>query len=206
MLYAMEPRADAPPPSAAVAVLAFGSLISDPGVEIEPLISERRKVATPFPVEFSRFSGSRDGAPTLVPIDTGGAPVTAELLVLDPKVTIDEAKSLLWRRETRQENSGKKYVEPANPGPNNVLVNTTAAMAGVDTILYVDFPASGKIGVPTAAQLAQAAVESARRRSDGRDGISYLIEAKTSGIVTPHARVRSADPRSHRCIESRGRA
>jgi hypothetical protein len=37
----------------------------------------------------------------------------------------------------------------------------------------------------TAEHLAELAIESARRERHGRDGISYLIEAKRNGIVTP---------------------
>ena len=65
------------------------------------------------------------------------------------------------------------------------LVATAISLAGLDTVPYVDFPPGGKIDAPTATQIAEEAVRSATRRTDGRDGISYLIEAKASGIITP---------------------
>lgn len=48
-----------------------------------------------------------------------------------------------------------------------------------------NFPPSGKLDAPTATELADAAVQSARSRTDTRDGISYLIDVKAKGIVTP---------------------
>jgi hypothetical protein len=168
-----------------VAILAFGSLIAEPGPEIQPLMRERRRVITPFNVEFARFSNSRGGGPTLVPVSEGGGPVAAELLILDPAVAVEDAKSMLWRRETRQENRGKAYREPANPGPNTVLVRTLISFEEIGTVLYVDFPTAGKIAAPTADQLAEAAMRSVERAAKGRDGITYLAQAKESGIVTP---------------------
>jgi len=53
-----------------IGILAYGSLIEEPGKEIEPLIRERRKgIKTPFSIEFARSSSTRDGAPTLVPVE-----------------------------------------------------------------------------------------------------------------------------------------
>ena len=81
---------------ARIAILAFGSLIEDPGEEIGPLIRERiRPVTTPFSIEFARSSGYRCGAPTLIPVDAGGFPVNAVLLVLDDTVGLEPAMSLL---------------------------------------------------------------------------------------------------------------
>ena len=54
-------------PRSAVGILAYGSLIADPGVEIGPLIVRRIDTLTPFPVEYARFSATRGGRPTAVP-------------------------------------------------------------------------------------------------------------------------------------------
>jgi hypothetical protein len=54
---------------------------------------------------------------------------------------------------------------------------------GVAVVLSARFPAT--IWPLTAAQLAELAIESARRERGDRDGISYLIMMKQSGIVTP---------------------
>ena len=166
-------------------ILAYGSLIDDPGDEIAAATSHRKKMTTPFSIEFGRSSGTRGSAPTLVPVSSGGAPVNAVLLVLKDSVSEDDAASMLWRRETRKTDSTKRYIRPKQPGPNNVLVESVK-IGGV-TILYTDFADAGKLKSPTAKQLAEFAVTSAGNRSvpDGRDGISYLISAKKAGISTP---------------------
>ena len=78
-------------------VLAYGSLIDDLGPELGPHVRWCiPNIETPFPVEFARTSSSRDGAPTLVPV---------------------ERADLLWRRETRE--TGDRHYKPKpNAGPN----------------------------------------------------------------------------------------
>src|SRR3954447_17111626 len=52
-----------------VGILAYGSLIDNPGAEIEAaLISREADILTPFGVEFARSSSKGSGAPTLVPV------------------------------------------------------------------------------------------------------------------------------------------
>lgn len=168
-----------------VAILAFGSLIDDPGTELKSVTVDRRVVQTPFPVEYGRFSGSRAGAPTLVPVENGGAPVKAMLLVLRGDVDVQEAKNILWRRETKRVGSGRPIPERNNPTGNSVLIKKLPEVEGVDDVLYVDFPPDGKIRTPTATDLALAAVKSARALSDDEDGITYLQKAMQAGIETP---------------------
>ena len=50
-----------------VGILAYGSLIAEPGVEIGSLIVRRIDILTPFSVEYARFSATRGGRPTAVP-------------------------------------------------------------------------------------------------------------------------------------------
>jgi len=90
---------------AKVGILAYGSLITDPGAEISPKIVMRIKAQTPFPVEYGRLSQTRGGAPTLVP-HSQGAPVAGEILVMDASVSADDARDMLWRRERRKTGSG----------------------------------------------------------------------------------------------------
>jgi hypothetical protein len=53
---------------ASLGILAFGSLIDNPGAEIEAaLVGRKLNIRTPFGVEFARSSIKRGGAPTLVP-------------------------------------------------------------------------------------------------------------------------------------------
>jgi len=58
-------------------------------------------IKTPFNIEFARSSRSRDGAPTVVPVEGYGASVQAVILALNEDIEIENAKDLLWRRETR---------------------------------------------------------------------------------------------------------
>ena len=171
--------------SSHLGILAYGSLIDDPGEEIGGATSGRRAMKTPFAIEFGRSSRTRGGAPTLVPVKAGGATVNAVLLLLKDSVSEEEAASMLWRRETRSKEKTNQYIRPERPGPNNVLVESVR-VGGVK-ILYTDFADSGKLQSPTAKQLAEFAVASARdqRVPEGRDGISYLISAKKAGIRTP---------------------
>lgn len=170
-----------------IGIFGFGSLIADPGEELENATASRIQAETPFAIEYGRTSRTRGGAPTLVPVNTGGARVKATIFVLKDSVSLPEARDILWRRETRQVGSGKSYKRPAHPGPNAVLVAEAKNFMGLDRVLYTDFADSGKLANPTARQLAELAVASARDASvpEGRDGISYLMAAKKAGIRTP---------------------
>jgi hypothetical protein len=182
-------RLDPPPadaacrhPKLALGILAFGSLIGDPGVELEKLIKFRLKTVTPFPVEFGRYSKKRGGAPTLVKHDAG-APVTAEILVLDDSILLEEARDMLWRRERRREGSGEKYKEGTSA--DSVLVREMKDSPIVSSLLYADFNPEGKVLAPSAIELAAHAIESAKKAESKKDGITYLSDAMAAGIRTP---------------------
>ena len=77
-----------------VGILAYGSLIDNPGDEIAAAtVRTIEEVETPFSVELARSSDGRGGAPTLVPVDKGGARVRAQIFVLD--VSEEEAVNRL---------------------------------------------------------------------------------------------------------------
>lgn len=169
-----------------VGILAYGSLIEDPGDEIEPLILERRtEVETPFQIEFARSSSTRNGAPTVIPVALGGSRVRGTILVLKADVGLTRAEDLLWRRETRNEASGQHYSRPSIPKPNTVVIGCLQNCGGVDSVLYTKLDAN--LSDPTAAKLADLAIASARAEAGmkGRDGISYLISLKRQGVSTP---------------------
>lgn len=165
-----------------IGILAFGSLIKDPGVEIGPCIVSRKSTKTPFPVEFGRLSGTRGDAPTLVPHNQGG-PVNAQVLVLENGVTQADARDMLWRRETRNERSGKRY--PGGNSRNSVVVAMIRDFEGIAMVLYTDFPPNGKVPTPSPTMLAEKAIASVAKAKPGMDGISYLLQAIQSGIKTP---------------------
>jgi len=164
-----------------VGILAYGSLIREPGIEIEPFITRRILTETPFGVEYGRLSRSRGGGPTVVP-HLVGRPVSAEILVLNEQVPLAQAKDVLWRREVRKEGTGRRYV-PGNT-PSSVLVRDWGAYEGVAHVLYTDFPEAGKFAAPTAELLARAAVASVANARPGKDGISYLVQLIGSGVET----------------------
>ena len=166
---------------AGVGILAYGSLINDPGPEIEPLIERRIQTTTPFPVEYGRLSRTRGGSATVVPYSSG-CPVKAEVLVLPESVSLDEAKNLLWRRETRREESKQKYKEIASP--NAVVIRDKTEFCGLRHVFYTDFDPCGKISSPDPGVLARAAVDSVMAAPRGKDGISYLMQLVEAGVVT----------------------
>lgn len=172
-------------PQYAIGILAYGSLVDDPGVEIAPDIVCRIPCKTPFPVEYRRKSGSRNDAPTLIPTEDG-APVNAFILVLKEGISEADAASRLWRRETRQEGSGKPYVRPKRITENTVTVEEVKNFNGVATVLYTKIePNMG--GAFSPKDLAAYAIASALARADadGKDGITYLENNINNSIITP---------------------
>ncbi len=167
-------------------ILAYGSLIEDPGIELTPLIVGRIfDVETPFNIEFARSSRTRDGAPTVVPVDGFGAPVNGVILVLEEEVKIEVARDLLWRRETRNEDSDRHYRQSMHWASNRMVVAEVENFQNVDSVLYTSI--SANIPDPTPQTLARLAIDSAAGHAGalGKDGISYLISLKRQNIETP---------------------
>jgi hypothetical protein len=165
-----------------LAILAYGSLVRDPGDELARLIDTTLEVETPFTVEYGRFSRSRGGGPTVVPHPRGGR-VAAHLLHLRSDVTVGDAIDALWRRECRIGDRALKYV--AASGPDAVVVRQLHDALGCERVLFTDFNDDGKLVEPSAEALADAAIRSVRGAPMGRDGISYLDDLISLGIVTP---------------------
>jgi len=169
-----------------IGILAYGSLITHPGPEIAAATCLRvDNVPTPFNVEFARSSRGRDGAPTIIPVENGGSPVNAVVLVMRDYVLPDDARSMLWRRETNQAGSNKRYEPPESQTLDTVVVAEYTALAGVELVLTTKI--GSNISPLTPQQLAELAFASARAKAgpERRDGISYLTDAKRAGIVTP---------------------
>lgn len=170
-----------------IGILAYGSLIDDPKEEIEAAMVDRiANVETPFKVEFARSSKTRDYAPTLIPVESGGANIKAQIFVLKEGISEKDAANMLWRRETHQVGSRKTYKRSSHPGINTVLIEQLdKKIPNIDVVFYA------KIGVnikPLEPQrLARLAIDSAlcEAGSQGLDGISYLVSAKRNGIQTP---------------------
>ena len=161
-----------------VGILAFGSLVEEPGAELAAAVARRIEVETPFAVEFARSSRTRDGAPTLVPVSEGGAYVPASLLVLHDSDTVADARAMLYRRETGR-------LHDMSAGSRIAWIAELAGFAGISTCLYTALQAN--IRPLTAERLAELALRSAAAPAgaERRDGISYLQQQKHRGLVTP---------------------
>lgn len=163
-----------------VGILAYGSLIDEPGNELAAVIEHVvRGIDTPFPIEFARKSLSRGDAPTLVPYSEG-APVRAAILKL--ATTVAQATDMLWRRETRTSDNTRPYPGTRPDRPNAVRVEKLRDFAGVETVLYTAIGAN--VSPLTATRLAELAIASVAKARPGLDGISYLLSAKANGIAT----------------------
>ena len=70
---------DSLPPKHKIGIFGFGSLIADPGEELANATVSRLEAETPFAIEYAHSSThTRSGAPTLVPVKSGGAKVSLE--------------------------------------------------------------------------------------------------------------------------------
>ena len=170
-----------------IVILAYGSLIDDPGIELKPLIKDIIfGVDTPFKIEFARSSKTRDGAPSVVPTEDIGLQVKGALLVLDNKIDLKTAKDLLWRRETRNENTDKHYKEaiPNKKYKNKIIIEVLNNLYNFKNVIYTKVPAN--IDNPTPSKLAELAINSVKSPAGlkKKDGINYLLSLKKFGIKT----------------------
>ena len=168
-----------------IGILAFGSLIDNPGQEIYDIEIERLDCETPFAVEFARTSSTRGGAPTIIPVETGGRVVKAKIIILDPETTIETAKSILWRRELHKTDRAENYIQIDNPGPNKVVVKVLEGFKNVQTVLYTSIGSNITQSL-TSELLADRAITSilSEAGQQEKDGLRYLLSAKRNGIVT----------------------
>ncbi|MFQ5852455.1 MAG: hypothetical protein ACE5JU_17975 [Candidatus Binatia bacterium] len=167
-----------------IGILAYGSLIDCPGEEIRAGTARHEKgVETPFKVEFARCSRKRDGAPTLVPVEDGGARVKAVVFILKDHISEAEAKNMLWRRETHRHQG--TYSPPAKPSASTVCIERLENFRSLGVVLYTKI--APNINHLTPQGLAELAIKSTRGEggTQRRDGISYLIDAKRHGVMTP---------------------
>jgi hypothetical protein len=153
-------------PQRRLAILAYGSLIHDPGNGLRPLIEDVEPCRTPFPVEFGRASRRWGGGPVLVPHPAGG-PVDGALLHLAAGVELGTAVELLARREGLEDARGVVEVE----------------MPGARLVLAAALPRNLPAPDMTPLALARRAVASARHGP--RNGVAYLRGVVQVGIRTP---------------------
>jgi cation transport regulator ChaC len=174
-----------------IGILAFGSLIDNPGKEINELEIERINCITPFKIEFARISSSRDKAPTLVPVEENskGKKTNATIIVIDENIKLDEAKSILWRRECHKTDRNEKFVERKKPTSKNVLVLELENFCEVEKVIYTSFLKQDEYQNLTPEKLADYAIESILSKAgvEKKDGIRYLQSTKKYGIITENS-------------------
>ncbi len=167
-----------------IGVIAYGSLVYDPGRELEDATAERRYgLRTPFRVEFARSSKNRGGAPTLVPVAQGGGYVECVLLVLKESCTLNPARDMVYRREkSKVGDESVKYL----PNPSNsdqVYIEIIPDWGGADYALYTRIQPN--ISQLNPEKLAELAIQSVSTATRGKDGVSYLLGAMRAGVRTP---------------------
>ena len=153
-------------PQRRVAILAYGSLLSEPGSVLATRIVAVEACRTPFPVEYGRASARWGGGPVLVP-HARGAEVMGALLLLADDVELGDAVEMLAAREGLNDARGVVQVE----------------MPVERLVLAASLPRNLPAPDMTADALARRSVESARHGA--RNGIAYLAAALRAGIVTP---------------------
>lgn len=165
-------------------ILAFGSLIDNPGEEISEIEVDRIECKTPFNVEFARKSSKRGDAPTLIPFENG-IPVKAVLFVLRNNIDINTAESILYRRERHVNNRTDIYEHSDNPGQNKVVIKRWENFMNVKTVLSTSIGCNitQALSPTLLANLAITSILSEAGQKE-KDGIRYLLSTKRNGIVT----------------------
>jgi len=181
-----------------IGILAYGSLITDPGWEILDHTDKGdwiRPVETPFAVEYARRSKTRANAPTLVPVPDGkGIPVQSEIIVLKEEISLPQAFNILYRREIhRVGDTRKNYCEPEVNDLKKIRISQLKDFAGLDVVLYTNLAANfeevlddGYSDQQKSKLLCDAACESLTRETyhTCQDGIHYLDAAIHCGVQT----------------------
>lgn len=175
-----------------IGILAFGSLIDNPGEEITELEIGRIDCETPFKIEFARISSYRNNAPTLVPVKENlrGKNTQAKIIVLADKTSLEDAKSILWRRECNKTDKSLKFEEPNNPTSKNVLIQVLENFYNVEKVLYTNFLPQKQFADLNPEKLADFAIKSilSVEGKEKKDGIRYLISTKENGILTEYSK------------------
>ena len=180
-----------------IGILAYGSLITHPGPEIESVLDHMiPDVLTPFPVEYARRSQSRAGAPTLVPVPFDcGTPVKAVVLVLKKYTRRKKAQNFLYRREIHREGDLKViYDDEAQRKKRDALViESIKNRFGLSVIYYTALKPTfteildvKRTLEEKAELLARAAIDSVTQETYAKemDGIQYLADNIEAGVVT----------------------
>lgn len=180
-----------------IGILAYGSLITHPGHEIESVVDHViSDVMTPFPVEYARCSRSRAGAPTLIPVPPEcGGPVKAVVLVLREGTLEQEALNALFRREIHREGDLKVIYDDQTQRKKRdaLVIESIKNQFGLSVVYYTTLKSNfteildaKRTQEEKAELLAQAAIDNITQETyaRGMDGIQYLADNIEAGVIT----------------------
>ena len=168
-----------------IGILAYGSLIPNPGAEIAAVTVDRiTGVETPFRIEFSRSSRVRDGAPTLVPVKRGGAGVSGVVLVLHDSVGETAAQDMLYRRERNRVGSGDVYADVDETNIDSAFLGRLDHFADLRVVFHAAFRAN--IEEPTPEMLARLASPAPRRPPERSHGMASATSRPQETAVSSH--------------------
>jgi hypothetical protein len=151
-----------------VGIFGYGSLLSDPGDDIGPRITERIPHDSPWKIEYGRRSEGRGRGPTLV-LHQAGVTVNGQVLVLDVEADrLPDVREWLWKRESRPRRRCLKEI----------------SLAGIEHVLYSDIESNIADADLNPESLARFAISSVSLRPE-RNGIAYLARNIELGVITP---------------------
>lgn len=157
-----------------IAILAYGSLIWNPGDEIKQHTISVLDVICPFKIEYARKSSTREDAPVLVKLSDEPGKTNAKLFVTDLH-TSDENKAFVKEMIRQREDCGEKYVKVLEKPLKKFSV-----------IFYADLPKNmDKVNINELADLAIKSVEKCKKKGKPeKNGIRYLLNNIKSGVIT----------------------
>jgi hypothetical protein len=103
-------------------------------------------------------------------------------IIFEVSISEREALDMVYRREINAVSSGKRYIEPEPDKRNAVRLDRFKKFEGFDVVISTRM--APNIASLSADVLAGLAIASAQELGDGRDGITYLMNAKANGIET----------------------
>jgi hypothetical protein len=148
-----------------IAIVAYGSLIYEPGEALAELVQETEPYRTPFSVEYGRQSKKWGGGPVLT-VDPRGEPVDGQRMILKPGLTLGEVIDVLAAREGIPSAHG--IIEIESPG---ALTELTCALP---RNLEADDMAPAALAARAASSVSNGAL----------NGVAYLRGAVGVGVRT----------------------
>lgn len=174
-----------------ITILAYGSLIWDPGNEIKQHTIAVIDCFTPFNIEYAQISGTRGSAPTLTKVEGFGGKTRAKLFVLDYHNNPKEKKrvySLVCKREgIENEKPWDGYGDP--PAPifrEDILEYSTVFYCAFKIKKDIESIVKKGLLVKKLVEWAKKSVkECAKSGKIEKNGVRYLINCYKAGIITP---------------------